>query len=486
LEQERDMKRTVAILGGGVIGGGWAARFALMGWNVRVFDPGAGAEAAVRAMLERARAALPALYDVALPDEGRLTFHDTISAAVAGAEWIQESAPERLALKRKLYQQVQAVCDPAAIIGSSTSGFTPSELQGCATRPEQIIVAHPFNPVYLLPLVELVGSQKTDPALLDRATDLMTGIGMNPLKIRKEMPAHVADRFLEAVWREALWLVRDGVATTQEIDDAIRMGFGLRWGQMGLFETYRLAGGPAGMKHFIAQFGPALDWPWTKLMDVPELTEDLIDKIAAQSDAQSGHMSIAELERLRDGNLTAMMRSLKARGVAVGKILKDHEKTIEPEVPDLMAPMVTLDRQVPVDWVDGNGHMNESRYVQAMSEASDRFLAWIGCTPDYIATRGSWFTVENHVRYLAEVMIGDRLTATTQVLEAKGKKLKLFYRIECNGTLAATVEQLLIHVSMATRRAEAPPEDMAALTQAIVEAHACHGVPDAAGATGRT
>lgn len=479
------MTKTAAILGGGVIGGGWAARFLLMGWNVRVFDPSPTAEETLQAMLARARKALPALYDVALPAEGRLTFHDTISEAVAGADWIQESVPERLDLKQKLYQQVQSVCDAGAIIGSSTSGFTPSDLQGCATRPEQIIVAHPFNPVYLLPLVELVGSDRTDPALLDRAAGLLTSVGMKPLKIRKEIPAHVADRFLEAVWREALWLIKDGVATTEEIDDAIRMGFGLRWGQMGLFETYRVAGGPAGMKHFIAQFGPALEWPWTKLMDVPELTEDLVDLIATQSDAQSGHMSIAELESLRDGNLIGMMRSLKARGAAVGKVLKEHEKTIEPEVPDLMEPMITLDRQVPTDWVDGNGHMNESRYVQAMSEASDRFLLWIGATPEYIATQGSWFTVENHIRYLAEVMIGDRITARTQVLEAKGKKLKLFYTIECNGTVAATVEQLLIHVDMQTRRAAEPPADMAALTQEIAAAHAAFGVPDGAGGTGR-
>ncbi len=263
------------------------------------------------------------------------------------------------------------------------------------------------------------------------------------------------------------------------------MGFGLRWGQMGLFETYRVAGGPAGMKHFISQFGPALEWPWTKLMDVPDLTDELIDMIASQSDAQSGHMSIAELESLRDGNLTAMMRSLKARGASVGKVLKKHEKTIEPQMPDLMVPMITLDRQVPTDWVDGNGHMNESRYVQAMSEASDRFLLWIGATPDYIATTGSWFTVENHVRYLAEVMIGDRITATTQVLETKGKKLKLFYTIHCNGAVAATVEQLLIHVDMKTRRAGEPPAEMADLTRRMAEAHAVFGLPEGAGGTGR-
>ncbi|MGI3186030.1 carnitine 3-dehydrogenase [Nioella aestuarii] len=479
------MTKTAAILGGGVIGGGWAARFLLMGWDVRVFDPSPTAEETLNQMLGRARKALPALYDVALPAEGKLSFHGTISEAVNGAVWIQESAPERLELKQKLYQQVQSVCDPDAIIGSSTSGFMPSELQSCATRPEQIIVAHPFNPVYLLPLIELVGSEKTDAAMLDRAKELLETVGLFPLKVRQEIPAHIADRFLEAVWREALWLIKDGIATTEEIDDAIRMGFGLRWGQMGLFETYRVAGGPAGMKHFISQFGPALEWPWTKLMDVPELTDELIEMIASQSDAQSGHMSIAELETLRDGNLIGMMRSLKARGSAVGKVLADHEKTIEPDVPDLMVPMITLDRQVPTDWVDGNGHMNESRYVQAMSEASDRFLLWIGTTPDYIATQGSWFTVENHVRYLAEVMIGDRITATTQVLEAKGKKLKLFYTIRCNGEVAATVEQLLIHVDMQTRRASEPPAEMADLTRRIAEAHAAFDVPEGAGGTGR-
>ena len=182
--------------------------------------------------------------------------------------------------------------DPAAIIGSSTSGFKPSELQGCATRPEQIVVTHPFNPVYLLPLIELVTTEKNTPALIARAKDILTSLGHFPLHVQKEIDAHIADRFLEAVWREALWLIKDGIATTEEIDNAIRYGFGLRWGQMGLFDTYRIAGGEAGMKHFIDQFGPCLSWPWTKLMDVPELTEELAQTIADQSDAQSGHLSI--------------------------------------------------------------------------------------------------------------------------------------------------------------------------------------------------
>lgn len=476
------MARVAAILGGGVIGGGWAARFLLMGWDVRVFDPAPTAEGTLAGILERARAALPALYDVALPEEGTLSFHDTISDAVAGAEWIQESVPERLELKQKLYQQVQSVCDAGAIIASSTSGFMPSELQSCATRPEQIIVAHPFNPVYLLPLVELVGSEATGAGVLDKAGTVLRAVGMSPLQVRAEIPAHIADRFLEAVWREALWLIKDGVATTEEIDDAIRMGFGLRWGQMGLFETYRVAGGAAGMKHFIAQFGPALEWPWTKLMDVPELTEELIDTIAAQSDAQSGHLSIAELETLRDGNLVGMMRSLKARGAAVGAVLAAHEAEITPDVPDLMVPMQTLDRVVPTDWVDYNNHMNEARYLQAISEACDRFLLWVGVTPDYVANGGSWFTVENHIRHLGEVRIGSRIRIETQVLEGAGKKLRLFHSMYCGEDLVATGEQMLLHVSLETRRVAAPAPEMADLIAAIAAAHAGFAVPEGAGA----
>ncbi len=476
------MARVAAILGGGVIGGGWAARFLLMGWDVRVFDPSPTAEEALSAMLDRARAALPALYDVALPEEGALTFHTTVSDAVEGAEWIQESVPERLELKQKLYQTVQAACDEAAVIASSTSGFMPSELQACATRPSQIIVAHPFNPVYLLPLVELVGSGVTDPGVLDKAEEALRAVGMSPLRVRAEIPAHIADRFLEAVWREALWLIKDGVATTTEIDDAIRMGFGLRWGQMGLFETYRVAGGPAGMKHFISQFGPALAWPWTKLMDVPELTDELINMIADQSDAQSGHLSIAELESLRDGNLVGMMRSLKARGSAVGAVLAVHEAVIAPDAPDMMVPMQTLDRVVPTDWVDNNNHMNEARYLQAISEACDRFLLWVGVTPEYVASGGSWFTVENHIRHLNEVKIGARIRVVTQVLAGAGKKLRLFHSMYCGDELVATGEQMMLHVSLETRRVAPPGSEMAELIAKIAAAHSELPMPEGAGA----
>ena len=273
------MTRTAAIIGGGVIGGGWAARFLLNGWDVRVFDPDAQAERKVGEVLDNARRALPMLYDCALPDEGRLSFCASIAEAVSGADWVQESVTERLDLKHRVFAEIQAA-DPGALIGSSTSGFKPSELQEGAADPSRIMVTHPFNPVYLLPLIEVVPSPDTDPGAVETCKALLTSVGLYPLHVRKEIDAHIADRLMEAVWREGLWLVNDDIATTEEIDNAIRYAFGLRWGQMGLFETFRIAGGEAGMRHFIAQFGPALAWPWTKLMDAPEMSDELVEKIA--------------------------------------------------------------------------------------------------------------------------------------------------------------------------------------------------------------
>ncbi|MEM7284077.1 MAG: 3-hydroxyacyl-CoA dehydrogenase NAD-binding domain-containing protein, partial [Pseudomonadota bacterium] len=309
LSQTLNEKR-VAIVGGGVIGGGWAARFLLHGWQVCVFDPHPDTQTRVAEVVDNARRSLPATIDVPLPDSGALVFADTLENAVAGAAWVQESVPERLEMKHKVFLQIQQTA-PQAIIGSSTSGFKPSQLQDGAPYPENILVAHPFNPVYLLPLVEVVPTEVNTQQIKERAQRILTGIGMKALLVRREIDAHIADRFLEAVWREALWLVNDDIATTEEIDDAIRFGFGLRWAQMGLFETYRLAGGEEGMAHFIQQFGPALKWPWTKLMDVPDLTDELVQKIADQSDAQSGDYSLRELERIRDRNLVAFLRALK-------------------------------------------------------------------------------------------------------------------------------------------------------------------------------
>jgi len=344
-------------------------------------------------------------------------------------EYIQESVPERLELKQEVFADIQAHCPAEAVLASSTSGFKPSELQKCSHRPEQIMVCHPFNPVYLLPLVELVPSKATQDAQIARAKDILTSVGFYPLHVQKEIDAHIADRLLEAVWREGLWLIKDGIANTEEIDNAIRYGFGLRWAQMGLFETYRIAGGEAGMAHFIAQFGPALKWPWTKLMDVPELTDDLVNAIADQSDAQSGALSIRALERLRDNNLVAMMRALKQQDSAAGQLINAHEKSMR-QIAKPSQKMQTIQRNVPVDWTDYNGHMNESRYGQVFSDAADAVLTNLGMDEAYVAAGHSYFTVETNIKYLEETHASEDIMVDTELLLAEGKKLKLAHQMK--------------------------------------------------------
>ncbi|WP_413876882.1 carnitine 3-dehydrogenase [Albidovulum sp.] len=478
------MARKAAIIGGGVIGGGWAARFLLNGWDVTVFDPDPQAERKIGEVLANARASLPALSDVPMPAEGRLSFAGTIKDAVESADYIQESVSERLDLKHRVFAEIQKTAKGVPV-GSSTSGFKPSELQEGAADPSTIFVAHPFNPVYLLPLAEVVPSPKSDPQIIDRAKEILTGIGMFPLHVRKEIDAHIADRFLEAVWREALWLVKDGVATTEEIDEAIRMGFGLRWGQMGLFETYRVAGGEAGMKHFMAQFGPALKWPWTKLMDVPEFNEELVDLIAGQSDAQSGKHTIRELERIRDQNLIGFMRALKERNWGAGRVLLDHDRrrraAFHAGTAPAGAPLKMAEMQVLPGWIDYNGHMTESRYLFAASEVSDAFLRLIGADMDYVAGGRSYYTAETHIMHLGEAKLGDRLTGTLQVLHADDKRLHAFIRILRGEEAVATLEQMFLHVDMkAGRTCPAAPEVLARLSP-IAGAHAALPRPDAAG-----
>ena len=326
------MNTRVGLLGGGVIGGGWAARFALNGFDVHMFDPDPEAERKVGEVMTNARRALRALTKAPLPDEGTIAFVPTPQDAADGANFVQESAPERLELKQSLLQAASRAAGPDVVFASSTSGLLPSLLQQGMTHPGRLVVGHPFNPVYLLPLVEVCGGNATSVAAMDRAVDVYTSLGMRPLRLRNEIDGFVADRLMEAMWREALWLVKDGVATASEIDDAIRFGAGLRWSFMGTFLTYRIAGGENGMRHFMAQFGPALQWPWTKLMDVPELTDELLDTIVAQSDAQVAEQadgrSPRDLERLRDDCLIAVLQGLKTVGFGAGESLADYEAAL--------------------------------------------------------------------------------------------------------------------------------------------------------------
>ncbi|MDQ6816823.1 MAG: 3-hydroxyacyl-CoA dehydrogenase NAD-binding domain-containing protein, partial [Actinomycetota bacterium] len=255
-EQPDAKPRTAALLGGGVIGGGWATRLLLAGVDVRLYDPADGAERSVQATLEQGRRAWGRLTMAPLPPEGTLSVVGSIAEAVEDVDLVQESAPEREDIKRELLSAASAAAPADAIIASSTSGLLPSRLSARMEAQERFLVAHPFNPVYLLPLVELCGSPQTSASTIERAATIYRSLGMRPLIVRHEIDGFIADRLLEALWREALWLVADDIATVAEVDDAIIYGAGLRWAAMGIFLTYRLGGGPGGMRHFLAQFGP--------------------------------------------------------------------------------------------------------------------------------------------------------------------------------------------------------------------------------------
>jgi carnitine 3-dehydrogenase len=468
--------RAVALLGGGVIGAGWAARFVLNGCDVRLYDPAPEACARAVQVLEDARAAYGQLTLAPLPAEGELRVVGSVGEAAEGAELVQESAPERVELKRALLAEADRAAPAEALVCSSTSGLRPTELQAEMARPERFCVAHPFNPVYLLPLVELCGGERTAPETIARASALFGSVGMQPLVVRSEIDGFVADRLLEALWREALWLVRDGVATVEEVDDAIRYGAGLRWAFMGTFLTYRIAGGDEGMRHFLRQFGPALEWPWTHLTEVPELTDELVERIAAQSDAQAGGASARELERLRDRLLVRILQGLRAEEFGAGATLAGWER-------DLLGGADVSVRRVPAEWVDYNGHVHESRYLQLFADATDALLAEIGVDSDYLAGGGSYFTVETHLSHLRQVEAGDRVHVTTQVLDSDEKRLHVFHVLLREGEAEplATAEQMLLHVDTENGRAAPSREPVCANVAELTRRHAELPRPERAG-----
>lgn len=301
---------TLAIIGTGVIGAGWAARALSKGLDVRAYDPAPKGETNLRAAISNAWPALERMGLAPGAAQSRLTYCRSVADCVAGAGFIQENAPEREELKQGLLAEIDAAAAPDALIASSTSGLLPTRLAQRCGRPERLVIGHPFNPVYLLPLVEVIGGEKTSPESIARAIAFYRNLGMRPLHIKREIEGFVADRLMEALWREALWLVNDGVATTEEIDAAVVYGCGLRWSLMGTFLTFHLAGGEGGMRHMLHQFGPALKLPWTRLV-APELTDELIDKVADGCEHQAAGRSIRELERRRDAFLIELLGLVK-------------------------------------------------------------------------------------------------------------------------------------------------------------------------------
>ncbi len=302
--------RTVGVIGTGVIGGGWAAKFLAQGYDVVAWDPGPDAAERLARLHDIAWPSLERLGLAAGASRDRLRVLATAEEVAEQADVIQESGPEVLALKIDLLGRLDAAADPGVPILSSTSGFRMTDMAGAAAHPERLVVGHPFNPPYLVPLVEVVGGERTDPAAVDWALDFYTRAGKKALRCSNELPGFVANRLQDAVWRELLHMVGSGEATVEECDTALVYGPGVRWAQMGVGLTFHLAGGEGGMAHMLDHFGDSLLEPWTRL-EAPPLTPELRDAMVAGCDDAAAGRSIAELQRRRDAFLVDLLQVLE-------------------------------------------------------------------------------------------------------------------------------------------------------------------------------
>ena len=293
------MIKTVAVVGTGVIGASWAALFLANGLDDVATDPAPGAE-------ERLRADVAAT-GIAEPD--RLTFVADVAEAVADADFVQENGPEREDVKHAVFAALDAAARPDVVLASSSSGMLPSAIAAaCSLHPERVLVGHPFNPPHLLPLVEVVPGEKTGEAAVDQAMAFYTALGKKPIRLRHELPGHVANRLQAALWREAYSLVDRGVATVADIDTAISNGPGLRWAVLGPFAGQHLSGGPGGIAHVLEHLGPPTEAWWRDMGD-PSLTPELVDKIVAGVDEELGAIEPAELVARRDAVLRTLLAS---------------------------------------------------------------------------------------------------------------------------------------------------------------------------------
>jgi carnitine 3-dehydrogenase len=308
-----DQVRTVTCVGAGVIGGGWVAYFLARGYHVVAWDPAEDAQARLQHLVA---AAWPALTELGLaqgvsldnPTE-RLTVEQDLATACAVADFVQESAPEDLELKRTLLADIDAATPVDVVIASSTSGYAMTEMQTRCAHPERTVVGHPFNPPYLIPLVEVVGGQATTPQAVAWAADFYRHAGKSVITMDHEVPGFIANRLQEALWREALHMVAAGEATVEQIDLSITDGPGLRWPIHGPMLTFHLAGGQGGMAHMLDHFGPSLKSPWTRL-DAPDLTPQLRDAVVAGCDHEANSRSIDDLITQRDQGVIAILRAL--------------------------------------------------------------------------------------------------------------------------------------------------------------------------------
>ncbi|MGW7022043.1 3-hydroxyacyl-CoA dehydrogenase NAD-binding domain-containing protein [Streptomyces decoyicus] len=300
--------RRIACIGAGVIGGGWAAHFLARGYDVTAWDPAADAEEKLRRLVA---AAWPALEQIGLADgaaQDRLTVAPTLAEAVADADFVQESAPEKLELKRSLLAELAAATRPGVVIASSTSGYPMTDMQTAAEDAGRLVVGHPFNPPYLIPLVEVVGGEKTDREAVTWASRFYDVAGKSVITMDRELPGFIANRLQEALWREALHMVANGEASVEDIDASITEGPGLRWAFMGPCLTFALAGGEGGMAHMLDHFGPSLKSPWTRLA-APELDRELRDAMVDGCADAAGDRTYADLVAERDQGVIDVLRA---------------------------------------------------------------------------------------------------------------------------------------------------------------------------------
>ena len=300
----------IAVVGTGVIGTGWIIRFLFNKKQIKIFDPSEKQKKFLLDELKRTAPLLKKFYKSNINIKNQLEFCSSIKAAVSDVDLIQENTPENEKLKISIIKEISHHSKKSAIIASSSSGLLPSRIQSKAQHPERVLIAHPFNPVYLLPLVEIVPGKKTAKKNIIKANKFYTKIGMKTLILKKELPGYLSDRLQESMWRESLHIINEGFASTKDLDDAIIYGPGLRWSLMGTFLTFHLAGGEMGMKHMLEQFGPALKLPWTKLK-APKLTNSLKKKIIEGTKIQSKKKSIKNLANLRDNFLIDLQKLLK-------------------------------------------------------------------------------------------------------------------------------------------------------------------------------
>jgi len=306
-----DQVRTIAVLGTGTIGASWAAYFLSRGFAVSAWDPGDGWQEKLQAFIDTAWPQLESLGLGPNASKDALTLHDSAATAVAHADFVQENAPERLEIKKDLYAEVDQAMPAHAIFSTSTSGLILSDLVADIKTAHRFVVGHPFNPPHLIPLVEVVASNQTDPEVVDWAMGFYKHIGKHAILIRKEVRGHLANRFQAALWREAVWAVVNDLASVEDINAAMAQGPGLRLALMGPHMIFNLTGGKGGFQAFFDHFGPAMEKWWETMQGEPELTQELCDTIIAGLKDEAGSRTIDDLEAERDRKLIALLNAIR-------------------------------------------------------------------------------------------------------------------------------------------------------------------------------